>query len=454
VNAKLGSAGTSAIAAADSTGPPELPAGLGNDGPADPFANSGTEQVATSTISPAERSAWQAGLSLIDKLRSDREVFKDPAVLAYVSRLQKYLGAGGSEGPGVVGKSNSLADIVMTVNRDYVSGEPQDYRLPDSAAGVTQLLTLYQSSHRKDDLWHFVTHDYRSADIWLQLTSGDNQDMSSVVASAETFFRDNPPPASLAHDWFGLTYINVQWQNKMVTGMLESFSGSFLVVLLLMILLFRSGLWGLLSMIPLTVTIGAIYGAIGLVGKDYDMPVAVLSSLTLGMAVDFAIHFLARGKLLREQAGSWKLASPGVFGEPARAIARNIIVIAAGFTPLLLAPLVPYRTVGVLLATILLVSGVGTLFILPALIRVLEKYLFPAKGAVSLACNCGTCILSAVAIAALFVINLKSYSNLGWNWLVGIGAGIVVLMTIGCQVSSRRGRCKPTCEPTKENVDA
>ena len=46
-------------------------------------------------------------------------------------------------------------------------------------------------------------------------------------------------------------------------------------------------------MVPLTVTIGLIYGVIGLIGKDYDMPVAVLSSLSLGLSVDYAIHFLA-----------------------------------------------------------------------------------------------------------------------------------------------------------------
>ena len=32
----------------------------------------------------------------------------------------------------------------------------------------------------------------------------------------------------------------------------------------------------------------------------------------------------------------WEATAPKVFGEPARAIARNIIVIAAGFLPLLL----------------------------------------------------------------------------------------------------------------------
>jgi predicted RND superfamily exporter protein len=54
-----------------------------------------------------------------------------------------------------------------------------------------------------------------------------------------------------------------------------------------------------------------------------------------------------------------------VFEEPARAISRNAIVIAVGFTPLLLAPLVPYITVGVFLASIMAVSAIVTLVLLP-----------------------------------------------------------------------------------------
>ena len=50
--------------------------------------------------------------------------------------------------------------------------------------------------------------------------------------------------------------------------------------------LFRSPVYGVLAMVPLTITIVFTYGLIGLVGKDYDMPVAVLSSLTLGLSVD------------------------------------------------------------------------------------------------------------------------------------------------------------------------
>ena len=129
-------------------------------------------------------------------------------------------------------------------------------------------------------------------------------------------------------------------------------------------------------MIPLSVTIAFIYGLIGLVGKNYDMPVAVLSALTLGLSIDFAIHFLERAREQQKNLGSWREASARMFKEPAMAISRNAITISVGFTPLLVAPLVPYRTVGFFLATIMAVSWVATLFILSALVTVLQKRLF------------------------------------------------------------------------------
>ncbi len=110
------------------------------------------------------------------------------------------------------------------------------------------------------------------------------------------------------------------------------------------------------------------------------MPVAILSSLSLGLAVDFAIHFLERARMAFKQAGSWKEAIGEMFSEPARAISRNVIVISIGFMPLLAAPLVPYQTVGIFLAAIMAISGVTTMFILPALINLLSTRLFKKLG--------------------------------------------------------------------------
>jgi predicted RND superfamily exporter protein len=102
----------------------------------------------------------------------------------------------------------------------------------------------------------------------------------------------------------------------------------------------------------------------------------VLSSLTLGLAVDFAIHFIERSRKVYNRTSSWEKAIGDMFKEPARAIYRNVIVIAVGFTPLLAAPLVPYNTVGIFLASIMAISGIATMFILPSLITALERRLF------------------------------------------------------------------------------
>jgi len=293
--------------------------------------------------------------------------FKNPAVLNYMLGLEDYLSKEGG-----VGKSSSIAKMVRSINKELHEGSAASSVIPTTVSGVGQCLLSYQNSHIPERLRHFVSSDYTSANVWLQLRSGDNQDMEATIAAVDQYMSDNPPPAGITKDWFGLTYINVVWQKKMVAGMMEAFLGSFVIVFLMMAFLFRSVIWALLCMIPLSLTILIIYGVIGWIGKDYDMPVAVLSSLALGLAVDFAIHFLVRARASLRSTGSWQETSQVMFGEPSRAIVRNLVVIAVGFLPLLLATLIPYRTVGVILAAILVLSGVVTLLLLPSLISLLR----------------------------------------------------------------------------------
>jgi len=145
----------------------------------------------------------------------------------------------------------------------------------------------------------------------------------------------------------------------------------------MMLALFRSLPFGLLAMVPMTVSIALIYGVIGLIGKAYDMPIAVLSSLTLGLSVDFAIHFIERSREAYRRTGRFMQSMRSVFDEPARAISRNAIVIALGFTPLLAAPLVPYNTVGLFLASIMAASALASIVLLPAMLSLGRSRLMP-----------------------------------------------------------------------------
>lgn len=314
-------------------------------------------------------------MSLAETAQSDSKYFQQPEALHLIETLQKAL-----MDTGGVGKTNALPDVVKVVNRELFGGEIKDYRVPASVPAVAQTLLQYQSSHRPQDLWHMVTPDYRSTAIWLQLKSGDNQDMTHVIQAMEDYLTAHPLPDGVEANWAGKTYINVVWQDEMVTGMLKSLLGAFIMVFFMMAFLFRSPMFGLLAMVPLTVTILAVYGLIGWMGKDYDMPIAVLSSLTLGLSVDFAIHFIQRARTLAKETGSFAAMSVHIFEEPARAIARNAIVIALGFTPLFFAALVPYITVGAFMASIMAISGLATLLLLPALMTLNRRWLFDRTG--------------------------------------------------------------------------
>ncbi len=366
------------------------------------------------------------------------KLFKQPEALRYMAGLQDYL-----KKTELVGKSNSLADIVAKVYKELMGGQERAEPIPDSSPAVAQCLLQFQSSHKPNDLWHFVTQDYSKVNLWLQLKSGDNKDMEKVIKTVDQYFKDNPPPVSLNHKWAGLTYINTVWQEKMVWGMLQSLMGSFVIVFIMMAILFRSPLWGIICMVPLSITIIVIYGIIGLVGKDYDMPVAVLSALTLGMAVDFAIHFLERARSEYAATGSWKQSAAIMFGEPARAISRNVLVIAIGFLPLLAAPLVPYKTVGIFLCAIMAFSGIVTLMVLPAILTIGEKKFFkPEKGPKSMTCHCGFCLIISIAAVILVALNLHQYWHLGVSTLALISAIAILVMAMTCSLMSRRRACR------------
>jgi uncharacterized protein len=301
----------------------------------------------------------------------DEQTFKDPDVLNYISGLQDHVNQ-----KGVVGKTIALTEIIKIVHRELFGGDESYYRIPDSNEAVAQTLLTFQNSHRPDDLWHYVTPDYKEANIWFQLKSGDNQDMIVVEKLVDEYFNTNPPPANFERKWFGMTHINVVWQNRVTVGVVKAFSVSFVIILITLIVLFRSFLWGLLAMIPLAFSVVVIYGAAGFITGNLDTPLAILSAISIGLSVDYAIHFVTRSRELRKKFDSWKDTLPAVFGEPARAISRNVIVVGIGFLPLLITPLVPYQMVGILLSSILVLAGIATLVILPALIYLFEKQLF------------------------------------------------------------------------------
>jgi len=332
-----------------------------NDNPVKWFNKDHKIRIADRVMNQRFGGTYMAYLTVLGEQPDD---IKRPEVMRYISELQQYL-----EGKEVVGKTSSVADIVKRVG--YVLKGNPDSRdiIPQNQDEIGQYLFLFLMSGDPNDLDNFVDNDYQNANIWVQMKRGDNSDMEEIERALQQYLSNNHVPQGIEIRWSGLTYINKVWQDLMVKGMLEAVLGGFAVVFVLMLILFRSPGLAFLSMMPLTFAIILSYGLLGFIGKDYDMPVAVVSSMALGLSIDFAIHFIQRFRQKYQETRDLEATNNYIFQGPARAISRNAFVIILGFLPLVFATLGPYVTVGAFFSLLMAFSTLTTLILLPALMR-------------------------------------------------------------------------------------
>ena len=339
---------------------------------------------ASSEVRTADRVMNQAlggtslGYLVIDSKATEDEFIKTPQALRHIEGLQRRL-----ERLPYVGKTTSVVDYVKRINRVLHKDDPAHDTVPETKELVGQYLFLFSMSAKPSDLDNVVDPSFQQANVWVQLKTWDAKAMRDVIEAAKAYQRDTPLAMEIKPA--GIAYFNLVWNDTVLWDMIKGFLLALAVIFAILAVNFRSARWAMVGYVPLLFTVVLIYGAVGIAGKDFDMPISVLSCLSLGMAVDFSIHFINR---FRERISSrrashdpesiedaliWTAARPG------KGILRNAVLFAAAFSVMLFAPLTPYVTVGAFIVSMMLLSALLCLVYIPALIVLLRKWLFAAE---------------------------------------------------------------------------
>ncbi len=308
------------------------------------------------------------------------EYMKTPEGLRFLAGLQRRL-----ENIPEVGKTSSIADIASRINLVLHGNDPVYAGIPKTKEEAGQFLFLFSMSAKPSDVKNLVDDSYGKANVWIQMKTWDAKAMRSVIRESQAYLRENPAPVQLKPA--GIAYFNLAWNDEVLYDMLKGFVLAICVVYSILVLNFRSFKWALISYVPLLFTILLIIGMVGFVGKDLDMPISVLSCLSLGMAVDFAIHFINRFRQKMADSGYTGTAAEvrecllWTASRPGRGILRNAILFGSAFPVMMLSPLTPYVTVGAFIPSMMILSAFLTLLYLPALIVLLRKWLFNGQQA-------------------------------------------------------------------------
>ncbi len=329
-------------------------------------------------------------LGYIVAIAKEEDFIKAPEAMRYIDSLQREL-----EKLSVVGKTSSVVDYVKRINRVLHDDNPEYDVVPDNKETIGQYIFLFSMSAKPTDLDNVVDYPFQKANIWVQLKTWDAQAMRNVIKVVEEYKKSHA--INMEFKPAGIAYFNLVWNDAVLWDMLRGFIVALIAVFVILVFNFRSIKWAIVGYAPLLFTILLIYGVVGFIGKDFDMPISVLSCLSLGMAVDFAIHFISRFRQrlaeVSSEFGVQSLESEGIkelithhsslitdsllwtVARPGKGIMRNAVLFASAFSVMMFAPLTPYITVGAFIVSMMMLSAIMTIIYVPALIVLLKGWL-------------------------------------------------------------------------------
>jgi len=131
----------------------------------------------------------------------------------------------------------------------------------------------------------------------------------------------------------------------------------------------RGAARGFVTWIPLMVVVVWVYGIMGLSGYQLNSQTVTIGALTLGLGVDYAVHFTTRLEEEVEHApnadpADWTTKSAATTG---RAMFGAALTTAGGFSVLNFSSLVPLQLFGQVFVVAIVLALVSSLFLLPAL---------------------------------------------------------------------------------------
>lgn len=295
---------------------------------------------------------------------NETDAFKQPANLIVVDEMQA-----ATENLLKVGNSFSLTDYIRRMNKVMNSDQDAFYTIPESSDLIAQYLLLYEMSGDPENLVKVVNYDYNKLNVTFQLKGDDSKTINEAIAVIESF-NDKLKANGLSMKYAGSGYKSLVFSDLILEGQLWSIALSLGMVFLLLSLMFKSVKTGIIGSIPIIITALISFGVMGLADIALSTTTALLTSIAIGIGVDYAIHFLQTYQVYYAKTNSRHEAIHATMRHTGTAILSNAVVVIAGFLVMLFSVFPPNRMLGLLVSLNMFTSLVGTLSIMMILVYV------------------------------------------------------------------------------------
>jgi hypothetical protein len=175
---------------------------------------------------------------------------------------------------------------------------------------------------------------------------------------------------SVRAEMVGPTRVQSRLFSQIALSQLKSLGTSILAAGLIVVFLMSSLVAGLVSLIPLILTVAVNFGVMAYSGTPLNMATLMVSSIAIGIGIDYAIHFISRFRREVALGGSTEQALGITLRTTGRGIAANALALALGFIVLLVSSFKGTREFGLLIAMTMVISATSAFTIIPAILIV------------------------------------------------------------------------------------
>ncbi len=297
---------------------------------------------------------------------------KDPRIMNKIDRLERELG----EFP-EVGHTSSIARVVRMMSRAINDEDEEWYdAIPDTRNAVAQYFELYSMSGDPEDFEKMVDFPYENALITARINTTSTPKLYRVKEEIMEMTK-NDEEIRLAG---GFAFILSDLARLIVNGQLLSLGLAIVVVGIFLMLLFRSVVAGIVSSLPLGLSVIVLFSLMGIFKIELNVATAMLSSIMIGVGVDYTIHFLWRYRAERRNGLMPQDAAKKTLTTTGRGIVFNAFSVIVGFLVLFTSGFMPIRFFGFLIVVSIFSCLVGALVLIPALCLVFRPdFLEPNK---------------------------------------------------------------------------
>ena len=266
-----------------------------------------------------------------------------------------------------VGKVVSLASL-DELARQFNDGDPL------SNVQVAAVLAALPPNIRDEVIRPYASPATGQARLWARvIESGPYFDRDQLVADIKQAVVREAGFADGAVTIAGMVVLFNGMVQKLVSSQVDTLGYVLLATFLMFLVLLRSPLFALLGMAPNILAAAAVLAVMGFAGIPLNMMTAAIAAVSIGIGVDFAIHYLHRYRRERALAKDPGAAIARTHGSIGRALFLTGLTIMVGFSVLCFSNFVPTVMFGLLVALAMALAFLANLTLLPSLLVLTDR---------------------------------------------------------------------------------